>query len=112
MFGAQFSLVYTPDDLAIVELTPNPELLVVVQSIDNQLGQLDFAASRSEGVPNFTDDVVFVAVTFEAKRFVHERDFTPTAKQTEIKLVNVKLGAKGGLDIPASTQDLVLVIEP
>lgn len=112
MFGAQFSLVYTPDDLAIVELTPNPELLVVVQSIDNQLGQLDFAASRSEGVPNFTDDVVFVAVTFEAKRFVHERDFTPTDKQTEIKLVNVKLGAKGGLDIPASTQDLVLVIEP
>lgn len=105
VFGAQFRLVYLPDDLTIVKIAPNPELLVALESSDNEVGRLDFAASRQEDVPNFTEDVVFVAVTFMAK---------PVIKQvtTTLALQNVKLGAKGGIDVPASTRDLRVVVEP
>jgi hypothetical protein len=105
VYGAQFNLAYQPDDLAIVEVTPNPELLVVVASFDNELGWMNFAASRREEVPNFMEDVVFVVVTFEAKPVEQK-------VETTIKLRNVKLGAKGGIDVPASTRDLTVVIEP
>ncbi|MBN1995430.1 MAG: hypothetical protein JW953_22265 [Anaerolineae bacterium] len=105
VFGAQFSLVYEPEYLAIVDLTPNPELLVIVKLIDNQVGQMDFAASRREGAPNFTEDVIFVTLTFKAKP-------VSQAVAARIKVENVKLGAKGGIEVPATTRDLTIVIRP
>jgi hypothetical protein len=105
VFGAQFNLTYQPTDLAIVEITPNPELLVPVRFFDNEVGLMDFAASRREEVPNFTEDVIFVSVTFEAQAV------TETVTTT-IELQNLKLGAKGGIDVTASGQDLRLEIRP
>jgi hypothetical protein len=105
VYGAQLNLIYQPDYLAIVEITPNPELLVAAKSFDNEVGKMDFAASRKEEVPNFIEDVIFVTVTFEAK-FVIEK------VTTTIELQNVKLGAKEGIYVPASTRNLTLVIEP
>jgi hypothetical protein len=105
VFGGQFALVYPPADLAIVEVMPNPELLVVLVEFDNEVGHLDFAASRQENVPNFIEDVVFVTVTFEARAVDDET-------VALLELQSVKLGAKGGVDVPASTRDLMVLIEP
>ena len=105
VYGAQLILVYQPDHLAIVEITPNPELLVAAKFFDNEVGEMVFAASRKEEVPNFTQDVVFVTVIFEANS-VTDR------VATKIELEDVKLGAKEGIEVPASTRNLTLVIEP
>lgn len=104
VFGAQFSLRYQPDYLEIVDLTPNRELLVISGAFDNERGQLEFAASRHTDVPNFTDDVDFVTIIFRAKAV--------TANKTVLELKNVKLGAKGGISVPAMTQDLRVSILP
>ena len=71
----------------------------------NEVGEMVFAASRKEEVPNFTQDVVFVTITFEAKSVIDK-------VTTTIELKDVKLGAKEGIEVPASTRNLTLVIEP
>jgi hypothetical protein len=105
VYGAQLNLVYQPDLLAIVEITPNPELLVAAKFFSNEVGEMVFAASRKEEVPNFTQDVVFVTITFEAKSVIDK-------VTTTIELKDVKLGAKEGIEVPASTRDLTVEIEP
>jgi hypothetical protein len=69
------------------------------------MGQFDFAASRQDNVPNFTEDVVLVTVTFKAGRL-------PKTAPATLALQEVKLGAKGGVNVPADIQDLTLKIVP
>jgi hypothetical protein len=104
VFGAQFELDYEPTYLAIVEIQPRPELLVALKSFDNELGQLRFAASRREDVANFTGQVTFATLTFQVRP-------TTTEISTWLQLQNVKLGAKGGISVPAAAQNLGLTIE-
>jgi hypothetical protein len=104
VFGAQFELDYEPTYLEIVEVQAQPELLVALKAFDNELGQLRFAASRREDVANFTDEVTFATVMFQVR---------PTTAEivTSLNLQNVKLGAKGGISVPAAAQNLDLTIK-
>jgi hypothetical protein len=104
VFGAQFTLEYLPDYFEVLEVIPNPELLVAVQTVDNEQGQIAFAASRYKDVPNFTREVIFARIIFRAKP-VDQPDISP------LLLNDVKLGAKGGSTIPAFSQDLFLTIQ-
>lgn len=103
VFGSQFKLIYNPELLEAITISPNAELLVVKGSFDNERGVVDFAASRQADVPNFTQDVVFVELIFKAKNLEQ-----PTPAQFQLN--EVKLGAKGGLEVPAAIQGATVVI--
>lgn len=103
VFGAQFDLVYPAEYLEIVALEPHPALLVVKDEIDAQQGRLWFAASRHKDVPNFSEPVDFVTITFQAT--------TATPDKLRIELERLKLGAKGGLPVSATVEPLSLSVE-
>lgn len=103
VFGAQFKLNYQPDYLEIVDRAAHSELLVVQNSIDYKQGTLLFAASRHTNVPNFSQAVDFVTITFKAK--------SATTGQTALVLTDLKVGAKGGVSVPAVVENLTLVVE-
>jgi hypothetical protein len=104
VFGAQFELDYEPTYLKIVEVQAQPDLLVALKSFDNELGQLRFAASRRADVANFTAEVTIATVTFQVRPMTAEI-------ATSLQLQNVKLGAKGGIRVPAAAQNLDLTIK-
>ena len=104
VFGAQFDLIYDPTILEAIRIMPNPELLVVMASFDNERGQANFAASRHQDVSNFIDDVTFATITLQAKAGI-------AATTTNLDIENVKLGAKGGLPVSVVTQALALEIK-
>jgi len=103
VFGAQFRLNYDPARVQVAGIRSNPELLVAVRSFDNKRGRVEFAASRREDVANFTKEVTFALVTFKAQPAAQ-------AGATAIDPSHVKLGAKGGIAVPASSQALALTI--
>ncbi len=103
VFGAQFKLLYPAPHLEIVAVAPHPDLLVVKEMVDSRTGQLHFVASRHRDVPNFSQPVDFVMVTFRATAAIEG--------EVSIGLEDVKLGAKGGLPVSATIEPLVLFIE-
>lgn len=112
IFGGQFELTFDTNYLQAVagSLEPGADLQVSpVQGIDNTTGLITFAGSRQGDVDNLTGDVVLATVSFEAVAATEP----PEGQTTTLHLQNVKLGAKGGIEVPiAGTADLSVIIRP
>lgn len=110
IFGGQFELTFDTAYLQAVvgSLAPDPDFPVSpVQVIDNGAGLVQFAASRQGDVDNLAGDVVLATLSFEAIAATEP----PEGQTTTIALQNVKLGAKGGIDVPiAGTANLSIII--
>lgn len=110
IFGSQFELSYNPNHLAAIEgsLLPGVDLeptIVAVSEITAETGRVAYAASRQGAVDNLAGNITLATLRFEA--------VSPTEPETtRIHLENVKLGAKGGLEVPVGgLVDLELIIK-
>ncbi len=112
VFGGQFEIAYQPEFLNVVEgsmvtgaaLQP---VIEAVNSVDNTTGLASFAASRQGDLDNLLGDVVLATLTFEAVGATEP----PEGQTTTMHLQNVKLGAKGGIEVPVTgTVDLSVII--
>ena len=107
IFGGQFDLSFETTYLqgvagSLVSSGDLDPVLVAVSSLDNTAGSVRYAASRQGNVDNVTGDVAIATLSFEAISAV---------TNTTIHLSNVKLGAKGGIEVPiGGTVDLHLTI--
>ena len=112
VFGSQFEIHFDPTYLTIVEdtLVSGTEMEPVINPVnvvDNDNGWAHFAASRQGNVANLTGTIVLATVSFEAVAATEP----PEGQTTLIDLQNVKLGAKGGIDVPVSgIVDLEVII--
>lgn len=110
IFGGQFDLNFDTTYLQAVggSLNPGADLPVSpVQIIDNGAGLVQFAGSRQGDVDNLVGEVILATLSFEAVGATEP----PEGQTTTISLQNVKLGAKGGIDVPiAGTADLSVII--
>ena len=110
IFGGQFDLNFDTAYLQAVDgsLNPGADLPVSpVQIVDNGAGLVQFAGSRQGDVDNLVGEVVLATLSFEAVAATEP----PEGQTTTIALQNVKLGAKGGIDVPiAGTADLSVII--
>ena len=112
IFGSQFEVTFDTNHLAAVEgslisgsaLEP---VVVAVSNIDNAAGLVQYAASRQGDVDNVPGNVVLATLRFEAVGPTEP----PEGQTTVIHLQNVKLGAKGGIDVPiGGLVDLEVII--
>jgi len=117
IFGSQFEITFNKDHLAAVEgsLTSGTALEPVVVAVsnidnDNDVGLVQYAASRQGDVDNVPGNVVLATLRFEAVGPTEP----PEGQTTVLHLQNVKLGAKGGIDVPVGgLVDLeVIIVEP
>jgi hypothetical protein len=94
LFGIQFTLTFDPTLLQIDRVHLHPQLdLVVDETIDNQAGKLSIVASRSGQVENLTGDIALATVTFITRQ---------NEDQAEVRLSEVKAGARGGTRLEIS----------
>ena len=115
IFGSQFEVTFNTDHLAAIEgsLTSGTVLepvVVAVSNIDNAAGLVQYAASRQGDVDNVPGNVVLATLRFEAVGPTEP----PEGQTTVLHLQDVKLGAKGGIDVPVGgLVDLeVIIVEP
>jgi hypothetical protein len=111
IFGSQFQVFFDPIHLQVVEgsFVSGPAMEPVVTAIasaDNEAGTAAWAASRQGDLDNVSGDVVLATLTLEAISPTEP----PEGQTTAISLDNVKLGAKGGIDVPISGLDGLEVI--
>jgi hypothetical protein len=112
IFGSQFEIAYNTDHLAAVEGSlvsgeAMEPVVTAVSNIDNAAGRVAYAASRQGDVENLTGNVVLATFGFEAVGATEP----PEGQTTLIDLQNVKLGAKGGVEVPVSNLvDLEIII--
>jgi hypothetical protein len=84
-------------------------VVVAVSNIDNVNGLGVYAASRQGDLDNVAGNVALASLKFEAVGPTEP----PEGQTTVIHLQNVKLGAKGGLEVPvAGLVDLEVIIKP
>jgi len=103
IFGSQFEVVYDTEFLQAVDGSlvsgPNMEPVVIAVSDFNlEGGVVSWAASRQGDVENLSGDVVLATLSIEAIAPTEP----PEGTTTTIDLQNVKLGAKGGIEVPVS----------
>jgi hypothetical protein len=114
IYGGQFEVAYDTNYLEAVEgsLLPAADLepvVVAVSNIDNVNGLGVYAASRQGDLDNVAGNVALASLKFEAVGPTEP----PEGQTTVIHLQNVKLGAKGGLEVPvAGLVDLEVIIKP
>jgi hypothetical protein len=93
-------------------LLPGADLepvVVAVSNINNVDGLAAYAASRQGDLDNVAGNVALASLKFEAVGPTEP----PEGQTTAIHLQNVKLGAKGGVEVPvAGLVDLEVVIKP
>ncbi len=112
MFGGQFDLTYDVNHLNVISdsLASGKALEPVViarSNVDNTDGRVEYAASRKGDIQNLSGDVVLATMRFEAVGPTEP----PEGQTTTIHLENVKLGAKGGIEVPVSgLVDLEVII--
>ncbi len=112
IFGSQFELTYDTSHLAAVDgslasgLAMEP--VVIARSlIDPAEGLVAYAASRQGDIDNLSGNVVLATLRFEAVGPTGP----PEGQTTVIHLQNVKLGAKGGIEVPVGgLVDLEVII--
>lgn len=110
MFGGQFDVFYETEHLEALEgsLQSGPAMepvVIALQEINTEAGTVRYAASRRGDVDNLTGNVVLATFRFEAV------GATPEGETTLIDLENVKLGAKGGIEVPVvGVVDLEVII--
>jgi hypothetical protein len=108
IFGGQFQLTYDPRFLQAVEgsLQPGPELEPVVPAratVNTEAGLVEFAASRQGDVNSLSGRVVLATVWFNV--------LAPTGQPITLSLSGVRLGARGGFDVPLTEfADLAVLI--
>ncbi len=113
LFGSQFEINYDPQYLNVVEDSLSPgsvtePVVNPIRVIDNEAGQVRFAASRQGDLENLTGNIVLATLTFEAVGATEP----PSGQTTTIALDDVRLGAKGGVSITvAGIVDLALIIQ-
>lgn len=112
LFGGQFEVTYQTEYLEAVadSLTPGAAMqpvVVAVSQIDPAAGVVKYAASRQGNVTNLTGNIVLATINFKAVGATEP----PEGATTIIHLQSVKLGAKGGVDVPvAGLVDLEVII--
>jgi hypothetical protein len=112
IFGSQFQVNFEPEFLNAEEgsFVSGPAMspvVVAVASVDNGAGLASWAASRQGDVDNVSGDVVLATLTLEAMAPTEP----PEGATTPITLTEVKLGRKGGIDVPiAGLQGLEVII--
>jgi len=112
LFGGQFELTYDTNHLAAVEESLEPgaamePVVVAVSNIDSAGGLVEYAASRQGDLENLSGNVVLATLRFEAVGPTEP----PEGQTTVIHLQNVKLGAKGGFEVPVvGLVDLEVII--
>ncbi|MBN1218209.1 MAG: hypothetical protein JXM69_04715 [Anaerolineae bacterium] len=112
IFGGQFELAFETDYLQGVDDSMVPgaamqPVVVAVNEIDNAVGKVAYAGSRQGDLENVAGNVVLATLTFEAVGATEP----PEGQTTTIHLVNAKLGAKGGIEVPVSgLVDLEIII--
>jgi hypothetical protein len=112
MFGGQFEVTYDTNHLAVSEdsLVSGEAMKPVViarSNVDNAAGLVQYASSRQGDIENLMGDVVLATMQFEAVGPTEP----PEGQTTTIHLQDVKLGAKGGIEVPVSgLVDLQVII--
>ncbi|MEW5957222.1 MAG: dockerin type I domain-containing protein [Chloroflexota bacterium] len=112
IFGGQFEVAYNTEHLAAIEgsLLPGTAMepvVVAVSNINAAEGLVQYAASRQGDLDNLSGNVVLATLRFEAVGPTEP----PEGQTTVIHLQNVKLGAKGGIEVPvAGLVDLEVII--
>lgn len=99
IFGSQFELTYDPAHLEAIEgsLVSGEDLAPVVIAVSSfEEGLVKWAASREGDLDNVSGNVVLATLTMEAVGPTEP----PEGQTTTIGLENVKLGAKGGIEVP------------
>nr|BAL57562.1 hypothetical conserved protein [uncultured Chloroflexota bacterium] len=113
IFGGQFEISFDPTKLQVVTgtLVPGSALapwINPVNEVDNVTGLIRYAVSRQGDVENLTGDVVLATLSFEAVGATEP----PEGQTTLIDLLEAKLGAKGGIEVPVSgLVDLEVIIK-
>ncbi len=103
IYGSQFQLNFDPVHLNVVEdsfvsgeaMSP---VVVAVSRVDNGAGLAAWAAGRKAAEDNVSGDVVLATLTLEAISPTEP----PEGQTTAITLDDVKLGAKGGINVPVN----------
>ena len=114
IYGSQFEVTYDTNYLEAVEgsllsATDLEPVVVAVSNINNVDGLAAYAASRQGDLDNVAGNVALASLKFEAVGPTEP----PEGQTTVIHLQNVKLGAKGGLEVPvAGLVDLEVIIKP
>ena len=103
IFGSQFEVTYDPTylkavDGSLVSGSALEPVVIAVADIDLDNGVVSWAASRQGDLEDISGDVVLASLSLEAISPTEP----PEGQTTLIDLRNVKLGAKGGLDVPVS----------
>lgn len=101
LFGSQFEVTYDTTYLQAVDgsLASGEDIEPIVKAvsnIDNATGVVSWAASRQGDLDNLTGDIVLATLSMEATATTEP----PEGQTTRIDLQNVKLGTKGGVEIP------------
>lgn len=99
IFGGQFEVSYDTAHLQAVDgsLVSGEALEPVVTAVSTfEEGLVKWAASRQGNLENVSGDVVLATLTMEAVGPTEP----PEGQTTTIGLNNVKLGAKGGIEVP------------
>lgn len=103
IFGGQFEISYETDYLEAVADSLKPgaamePVVVAVDEIDPEAGLVKYAASRQGNVDNLAGNVVLATLSFTAVGATEP----PEGQTTTIHLASVKLGAKGGIEVPVT----------
>lgn len=113
IFGGQFEITYDTNYLTAVEDslvsgTALEPVVVALANIDNSAGLVQYVASRKGNLDNVSGNVTLASFRFEAVGATEP----PEGQTTVIHLQNVKLGAKGGIEVPVSgLVDLEVIIK-
>ncbi len=103
IFGSQFEINYDVAHLqavegSIVSGTDMEPVLIAVANFNPEMGVVSWAASRQGDVDNLSGSVVLATLTMEAMAATEP----PEGQTTAITLDNVKLGSKGGIEVPVN----------
>jgi hypothetical protein len=103
IFGGQFEITYETTYLEAVANSLQPgaamePVVVAVDEIDPEAGLVKYAASRQGNVDNLAGNVVLATLSFKAVGATEP----PEGQTTTIHLASVKLGAKGGIEVPVT----------
>jgi hypothetical protein len=110
VFGGQFEVTYDTNHLqgvadSLASSSVMEPVVTAVSEINNVDGLVSYAASRQGDLSNLTGNVALASFNFEAVGATGE------GQTTLIHLQNVKLGAKGGIEVPVSgLVDLEVII--
>lgn len=103
IFGSQFEVTYDPVylravDGSLVSGAAMEPVVIAVANIDLDNGLVSWAASRQGDLENLSGNVVLASLSLEAISPTEP----PEGQTTVIGLQDVKLGAKGGIEVPVS----------